>query len=495
MTFNLIEFDVPTGGGRGEGPFPRLSVALPNATLDAQMNVLFNTQYQLMGWIMGNNPASVPCLHEMAWWPMMASTLDAGSVAFSAMQKELSFFSRCGWTPKESGGGDYQYVHSCSLADGMRWGLTQRYASSGFYNCPWGTLTDEDVHFPIAVYFSVVSSGDMAWLASVRPALDAIVAYFASRGLSVPAQQAVYVSPTSGLADGGRHTSNWYDVINFGHLDAYLAVHGVWAMKCLVELYSALGDAEAAAHAEAVAEQATRDFNTVFWDETSGAYRDWIDVQGKARSYFYVDIAFVAIISGVANATQASALLTHYNSRLQEIYVQYNVTPGSIWSAPCNLYPITDSCEFATSGSKCGLGGVAFPGYENGGSFFHTPGLQFAALGMAGRAGDAYDGFVALMNSGFGRVRGWAQQLYWGTHGGPDQLVGGDPLNTAVLPIWGFLRGTFGIVPTLTRGLTVANTPADAMEGAVWNMSYLGESLCLTVKGGATLFCNGSKLN
>ena len=209
MVLHQVETDVPTGGGRGAGPFPRLSVALPNATLDAAMNTLFNTQYQLLGWLMGNNPASVPCLHEMAWWPMMASTLDAGSVAFAAMQQELSFFVRCGWTPEESGGGDYQFVHSCSLADGARFGLTQRYASSGFYNCPWGTLTDEDVHLPIAVYFAVTSSGDMDWLRSMRPALDAMVQFFASRGLTVPAAQAVYVSPTSGLADGGKHTSNW----------------------------------------------------------------------------------------------------------------------------------------------------------------------------------------------------------------------------------------------------------------------------------------------
>lgn len=137
---------------------------------------------------------------------------------------------------------------------------------------------------------------------------------------------------------------------------------------------------------------------------------------------------------------------------------------------------------------------MAFPTYESGGSFFHTPGLQFAALGAAGRADDAFAGFVALMDSGFGEVRGWAQQLYWGINGMPNRLVGGDPLNTAVLPIWGFLRAAFGIVPTLTRGLTVANAPARGMEGGVWNTSYLGQSVCLRVSGGVTLFCNGTRV-
>lgn len=351
---------------------------------------------------------------------------------------------------------------------------------------------------PIAVYYAAASSGDKAWLASMRPALDTIAAYLASRGLTLPTPPGgvVFVSPASGLADAGRHASNWYDVINFGHLDAYIAVHGVWAMECLSEIYAALGDADAAAHAAAIHAQAAKDFNSIFWNASRRAYTDWIDVHGNARSYFYVDIAFVAIIAGVADAAQATALLDHYDERLAEIYSAYNVTPGSIWSAPCNLYPVTDACEIANSGSgTCPRGGVEFPSYENGGAFFHSPGLQFAAMGVAGRADDAFEGFSQLMNSGFGEIRGWAQQLYWGHNGAPGSLVGGDPLNTAALSVWGFLRGTFGVAASLAHGLVVVNAPAAASEGAVWNTSVLGESVCVTVRGARALYCNGSVIS
>jgi hypothetical protein len=275
-------------------------------------------------------------------------------------------------------------------------------------------------------------------------------------------------------------------------------VHAVWALGCLSEIYAALGDAAAAADAAALHAHAVADFSAVFWNATARAFTDWIDVAGRPRSYFYTDIAFVAILSGAASAEQTAALLAHYDERLAEIYQTLHVAPGAIWSAPCNLYPITDQCEFATAGGgHCPReGGVAFPSYENGGSFFHTPGLQFAALGAAGRADDAYDGFVALMDSGFGAIRGWAQQLYWGTEGKPDQLVGGDPLNTAVLPIWGFLRAVFGVAHTLTKGLVVVNEPSAKAVGAVWNTSYLGQSVCLTVRSSPlrTCFCNGSSL-
>jgi len=129
--------------------------------------------------------------------------------------------------------------------------------------------------------------------------------------------------------------------------------------------------------------------------------------------------------------------------------------------------------------------------YENGGSFFHSAGLQFGALGAAGRADNAFSAFQALMNSGFGETRGWAQQLYWGE---TDELVGFDPLNTALLSVWGFMRAVFGIAPTLANGLTIVNSPAKEMEGARWNMSYLGERVCLRVIQGTTSFCNGSNI-
>ena len=268
-------------------------------------------------------------------------------------------------------------------------------------------------------------------------------------------------------------------------------MHGVWALQCLSEIYAALGDAPAAAHAAAVHAQAVADFNAVFYNSSARAsYTDWIDERGNARHYFYSDIPFTAIIAGVANASQAAALLDHYDARLADIYAEYNVTPGSIWSAPSNLYPITNALEIANNASSP----VPFPSYENGGSFFHTPGLQFAALGAAGRADAAWDGFVTLMNSGFGKIRGWAQQLYWGKNGEPDSLVGGDPLNTAALSVWGFLRGVFGVAPTLTRGLVKVGDPATQAEGAAWNFSHLGVSVCVTVKNHVTVFCNGSAI-
>lgn len=122
-------------------------------------------------------------------------------------------------------------------------------------------------------------------------------------------------------------------------------------------------------------------------------------------------------------------------------------------------------------------------------SFFHSAGLQVAALGAVGRADDAVGVFSSFINSGFGNVRGWAQQLYWGTHGASDTLVLGDPLNTALLSVWGLLQAGFGVEPTL-GGLRSRSKPAASFEGAGYNMTYMGAPVCLYVQGGETRFCS-----
>jgi len=135
------------------------------------------------------------------------------------------------------------------------------------------------------------------------PALRAMEAYFDVRGLSLAARgrappagapqnggagYAAYVSPGSGLADGGVHASNWYDVINFGHLDAFIAVHGAWAVDCLAQLYAAAGDTAGATRLAATAAAARDDFNALFWVPGEARYADWIDTGGRGRAYFYV---------------------------------------------------------------------------------------------------------------------------------------------------------------------------------------------------------------
>ena len=60
---------------------------------------------------------------------------------------------------------------------------------------------------------------------------------------------------------------------------------------------------------------------------------------------------------------------------------------------------------------------------------------------------------------------------------------GSDVLMDQIVIAWGFLRGTFGIEPTLS-GLDIVHPPAKQLEGAVWSFVHLGTERTATVTNG-----------
>ncbi len=205
----------------------------------------------------------------------------------------------------------------------------------------------------------------------------------------------VFVCPTSGLADGKQHTSNWYDIIGacarthvvgvegknmfvcrvvpFRVESAALysppprpcrvqssgtwmrtlpsMVCGPWAVlqsctqywvtlpqrprhrRCTMQYVGARTTPHqpctslmcrllvclSSSHVVWLCGQAVKAFNAVFWDAAHASFLDWIDVAGNERRYFYVDIAFTAVVAGVANASQAGAVLAAYEARLAQV--------------------------------------------------------------------------------------------------------------------------------------------------------------------------------
>lgn len=107
------------------------------------------------------------------------------------------------------------------------------------------------------------------------------------------------------------------------------------------------------------------------------------------------------------------------------------------------------------------------------------------ARAAVGDASGAFAAFDAFLNNGYETTRGWAQQLYWNK----GVLVGSDPLNNALLSLWGLLRGGLGILTTLSQGLVRTTPPAPQLEGARYTFGYLGADVCVTVTNGSLLYC------
>ncbi len=85
----------------------------------------------------------------------------------------------------------------------------------------------------MGVHAVALATGDKAWLSSMLPALEAVATYMvgyfvlsegytiyqtaAQLGQGMNSAPGVFIAPGSGVADGGKHCSNWYDIIEFGH--------------------------------------------------------------------------------------------------------------------------------------------------------------------------------------------------------------------------------------------------------------------------------------
>ena len=75
--------------------------------------------------------------------------------------------------------------------------------------------------------------------------------------------------------------------------------------------------------------------------------------------------------------------------------------------------------------------------------------------------------------------------MYWNT----GKLVGGDPLNNALLAAWGLLRGALGIDVSLMDGRRSVLAPAPQLEGATYTFGLLGVDVCVQVARGTLVQC------
>lgn len=435
-----------------------LGLNLPDRFLDKQAHSMAAVMNGWMGWMFGNNPASVPCLHEMAFFPMVQGIFAKHDKSLAALRKQLTFFAATGVEP-----------------DGY---VLPRWWVEGYYRVQWGNLLDQIPHFILAMYHHALQTGDRDWLRSVMPVLDRVAGYQVA--LDRDQDGVIEIPKTSGLPDGQHDCSNWYDIIKFGHKDAITNVYCVMALDAMAEMKAWLGDAEGASRFSTLHKKAVAGYNKVFWDDERGFYMDWIDVREKmpesGRRYFYTDQNLLTIVHGIADETKASRILANLDRRYGELCRQFKIPREAIWATPCNMIPITqlgDMVDFGELGDQ-----KVYPNYENGNAFFHTTGYEIAARAVAGQAEQAYDTFDRVMRYGYARTRLWAAGLKWDTG-----FLSSEPLDNALLILWGFLRGCIGVWPHLD-GLRETGTPSRRLEGARYTFCHLGRDVTIEIRNG-----------
>ncbi len=431
-----------------------LDVQLPDAKLTTQLTSFAGVYNQWMGWMFGNNPASTPCLHEMAWFPMIHGIQRTNAELQRASERELEFFARTGVEPNG-------YVYP-------RWWI------EGYYKVPWGNLHDQIPHFILAFYHQTLTTGNREFMRSLMPVVLRVARYM--NALDSDGDGVVEIPETTGLANGKRECSNWYDIIKFGHKDAYINIQCVAALQALAELGEWLGDAEVASEYKARHARAAEAHNRVFWNDAQSLYSDWIDVNGERRNYFYTDHNLMAVIYGVSGPDRSRRIIRNLDEHYAGLCRQFKLQRDAIYATPANMRPVSQLGDMVDFGKRSNQ--TVFPGYENGCSFFHSTGFEIAARAAVGDSKGAYQTFERAMNFGYSRNRLWGAALKWDT----GSLVS-EPLCSSLLIAWGFLRGCFNAWPALD-GLHISGNAPLQLEGARYTFCHLGTDVTLEIRDG-----------
>lgn len=359
-----------------------------------------------MGWINGNSPASESCLHEISIFTQMQGMYSIQGVSgqpsvHQASAKQLDYLLS---DPATTG------VNASGWLD-PRWSILglQWPTSRNGYVPPTDKMgiVDQMPHTFLAVWYHAVNTGDAGAVRRWMPALDRMMTYM----LGTMRMQELGVLTNVMLAcDGVSNHScadNWLDDIRFGWHDGIVAAYAVQAVQAYAELKRFVGQEAAAREYAALVPGFRASYNRVFWNSARGYYVDWVDKTGRPHAYWYAWTQYAAINFGIANASQAAAIMASRETLYADIAGRFNVTPSRLFCQPTNLIPTAPEDITLDFDQE-----YVYPHYENGDCFFWHSGLELLALGTAVGGDAAYDRFKGAVPH-FNRTRFWGQRYGW----------------------------------------------------------------------------------
>jgi hypothetical protein len=434
-------------------------------------------------WAVTNSPASVTCLHELSWFPMAWSVLGqrppsaAGQPSVpsihDAFAKQLRYY------------GDVSHASPYTGASGYiqgRWGMS----------CPenFTSFGEANPNYILSAYYHAVNTGDKEYIKEIWGILQKTMDYITSPdGMNAGQTGIPYGKGTTGRK-GEWVPANWYDEVNFGGWDSIVCVYAVQSMEALRRLSAWIGrDASETDHYQTLVNNARTAYNERFWDNEAGWYREWVDVDGLARSTGYLWPQYVAMsdLANVSSTAQRERTFSAIDSNYARLRKSYNVTQEQQWCTPDNLKPLNaDDCHGGCS---------TWPGYESGRCFLWLTGWEIYARSRhnGGAHVDAafmlWERLLGGRESNYTRFKTtafWQQNNAWGDFEDREPHDGSDVLLDQIVTVWGFLRGTFGLEATLT-GVEVVHPPAKQLEGASWTFVHLGKARTATVTNGTVV--------
>lgn len=212
---------------------------------------------------------------------------------------------------------------------------------SGVWQDQCGTCTTEHGSAPAKAGFvtgccyHLLKTGDRPFAAEIYGDLEAMLESVAALD---PDADGLLENPIPGTP--GSPSSGYNDNLSVGHKDGYLNALAHESFRQFAGLARWLGREDVARRYERLAAGIAEAYNRQLWDEQTGHYLGWIDVEGRAHDYWLTYVNFPAIATGIPSP-----------ERTRRILAEFVKHPNChrIFAAGINLDPVGD--EYVAQGA------------------------------------------------------------------------------------------------------------------------------------------------
>lgn len=237
----------------------------------------------------------------------------------------------------------------------------------------------------VATY--LLGTDDDAWFATRAEQIWEAIEF--TRALDADGDGLIESPRRRGVSGEGQWASCWWDVISFGHKDAFSNALLYPALGQLARWYSSRGLAERAASLTEWAATLRESFTPTFLNPETGWYGGWRSPDDQLHDYAFLFVNGAAITGGLVDDDLAVEIVDRLLAELHRVGF-HNFALG----LPGNLHPIDDADLPAVARD------LPFETYENGAATLSQARWFVEALYAVGRRDEA-DAMLAGFADGF----------------------------------------------------------------------------------------------
>jgi hypothetical protein len=302
--------------------------------------------------VLANNSSSDPCAltaysyAKMAQYtPPLANGLSAMDLVKMTLDRYVSGMKAYGMAG---------YTDGYEGADTVSWKLN------------YDTLDTHPSLLMAACYY-INTTNDTGWLSENRKALIDWADVILQNDIDGDGLIEFHLSGNYGSWDGIKRPANWWDVVGFGHKDAFSNAMAYQALKLFGEILKKANMPNWEKYLR-LAEKLKSVYFSTFYNPETGVLAGWKSKDGELHDYYFTSVNSMAISYGLLNTEQGNLVMDKLLSKIESV----GFTDFSL-GMPGNLIPIrkgdyTAPDQHRWGGPSLEDGSDAFQIYENGGA-------------------------------------------------------------------------------------------------------------------------------